>query len=141
MAKRRTMQTVRLGAIARDGGVSKSVDLSSFTSAILFISSTGVGAKAQMQTEISPDGFDVADGSATWFEYSGTIYKMIASGGNAYYPPGEFARPMPDAQDTYGVGNSSAPCGRRMRAKNSGSAVGVFVDADDSYVEAHRRVA
>jgi len=141
MAKRRTMQTVRLGAIAKDGGVSKSVDLSSFTSAILFISSTGVGAKAQMQTEISPDGFDVADGSATWFEYSGTIYKMMPSGSNAYYRSGESARPMPNSEDTYGVGNNSAPCGRRMRAKNSGSAVGAFVDADDSYVEAHRRVA
>jgi len=108
------------GSSIGNGTAAPSVDLSGATrcSALLEIASPP-GVQVEVETQISPDDFDVPDSSATWFNYFGARHANSSGNEESHRNvliEEHTALQMPQSGDGYNdYVNSNNRCGRRMR--------------------------
>jgi len=99
--------------------VTVSVDLSAATRCNALITAT-VG-DVTFESQLSPDPFDTADGSASWF----TFFDPALSGSQTVTVSGSQSIALPQTTDVYDVSANADPrCGRRMRLKVTALAAG-----------------
>ena len=118
MSKRRQNSTGNVLASSLSSGSSTvSVDLSAATRCSAMLITSG---EVDIETQISPDGFDVSDASAKWFNMFSPKLNADNGGGTVVQvDTGYYSVPMPQSSDLYDL-NSNQPvkCGRRMRVSH-----------------------
>ena len=123
-----TPNMLKGGAIG-SGAAAPSVDLRGHTRCHALLN-LGSGTGVYVQTQITPDGFDVPDASATWFNYF-LAEKAHAAGSyqahQSVHITGPTALPMPQSEDGYAdIANQNNRCGRRMRIATTSETSGTL---------------